>query len=86
MEIVDENVSRKLDYLGRVSIPVGLRNRYGFMPGNELEFSTLAMGDKDYVLISKRDDEINPKYLIAYNALRELGCEIPKKLGELVGA
>ena len=56
------------------------------MPGNELEFSTLAMGDKDYVLISKRDDEINPKYLIAYNALRELGCEIPKKLGELVGA
>ena len=81
--ICDENVSRKVDSLGRVSIPSGLRSRYGFNSGDELEFATLSTGSRNYVLMSK-DNGIDPKYEIALETLQELGCDIPKALNEKI--
>lgn len=83
MNICDENITRKVDSLGRVSIPSGLRSRYGFNSGDELNFSTLSTGTRDYVLMYK-DSGIDPKYEIAYETLNELGCEIPEALNKIV--
>ncbi len=81
--ICDENITRKVDSLGRVSIPSGLRSRYGFSSGDELNFSTLNTGSRNYVLMHK-DNGIDPRYEIAYDTLIELGCEIPQKLNDIV--
>ena len=81
--ICDENVSRKVDSLGRVSIPSGLRSRYGFSAGDELNFSTLDMPGRNYVLMYK-DSGVDPKYQVAFDVLKELGCEIPKELNSQV--
>jgi len=83
MNICDENITRKVDSLGRVSIPSGLRSRYGFNSGDELSFSTLSTGTRDYVLMHK-DSGVNPKYEIAWETLNELGCEIPAALNNIV--
>lgn len=81
--ICDENVSRKVDSLGRVSIPSGLRSRYGFNSGDELEFATLSTGSRNYVLMYK-DNGVDPKYQVAFDVLKELGCEIPKELNSQI--
>ena len=41
MQLVNENVSRKVDSLGRISIPKGLRDRLNMAPDAELRFYTL---------------------------------------------
>lgn len=81
--ICDENITRKVDSLGRVSIPSGLRSRYGFNSGDELNFSTLDVGSRSYVLMHK-DNGIDPKYQIAWDTLTELGCEIPQALNDKI--
>lgn len=81
--ICDENITRKVDSLGRVSIPSGLRSRYGFNSGDELNFSTMTTGIRDYVLMYK-DSGIDPKYEVAYETLKELGCEIPQALNNKI--
>lgn len=81
--IVHENITRKVDSLGRVSIPSGLRSRYGFNAGDELSFSTMSTGIVDYVLMSK-DSGVDPKYIVTADVLNELGCEIPKQLSNAI--
>lgn len=85
IDIKDENISRKIDSLGRVSIPSGLRSRYGFNSGDELNFCTLNTGTRDYVLMYK-DSGLDPKYEIAYETLKELKCEIPENLNNIIYA
>lgn len=41
MNLVSENVSRKIDSLGRVGIPKGLRDRLEINTNDELEFFVL---------------------------------------------
>jgi len=83
MNIVNENITRKVDSLGLVSIPSGLRSRYGYNAGDEINFSTLYNAGQDYILMSK-DNGIDPKYEITYETLNELGCEIPLALASVV--
>lgn len=83
MTICDENITRKVDSLGRVSIPSGLRSRYGFNSGDELNFSTMSTPGRDYVLMYK-DNGVDPKYEITWETLTELGCEIPTVLNDIV--
>lgn len=85
MNICDENVTRKVDSLGRVSIPSGLRSRYGFNSGDELSFSTLNTGSRDYVLMYKdKGEDIDHRYRITVDTLTELGCEVPAALTNLI--
>ena len=41
MQLVNENVSRKIDSLGRISIPKGLRDRLNMGTDAEVNFYTL---------------------------------------------
>lgn len=81
MEIVPENISRKVDSLGRVSIPSGLRSRFGIEAGDEINFGTCGK----YICVSKADSVDMSKYLICEEILKELGEEVPQKLQEILG-
>ena len=76
MNLLYENQSRKIDNLGRVTIPKPIRDRLGWEQNDEVEFYTM---DGTSVVLSKgkmRDS----RYDIAAEVLGELGLEIPKEL------
>lgn len=76
MNLLYENQSRKIDNLGRVTIPKPIRDRLGWEQNDEVEFYTM---DGSSVVLSKgkmRDS----RYDIAAEVLGELGLEIPKEL------
>ena len=76
MNLLYENQSRKIDNLGRVTIPKPIRDRLRWEQNDEIEFYTM---DGASVVLSKgkmRDS----RYDIAAEVLGELGLEIPKEL------
>lgn len=81
IKVVKENISRKVDNLGRISIPSGLRSRFSIKAGDELVFSTMNMDGVNYIAMTG-DVEENNKYLEAIRVLEELKCEIPERLKE----
>lgn len=81
MELIKENTTRKVDSLGRVSIPKGMRDRMLIKEGDELEFYTLRDGENNYVALGK-SNMIDLKYLRAAEVLDELGIEVPEALME----
>lgn len=82
MELIKENTTRKVDSLGRVSIPKSMRDRLLIKEGDELEFYMLRDGDEQYVAIGKPG--INTKYVRAAEVLEELGEEVPDSLMRLL--
>lgn len=79
MELVKENTTRKLDSLGRVSIPKSMRDRLGLKDGDEVEFYMLRDGDNNYVALGK-NGMTDLRYLRAAEVLDELGLEVPQEL------
>lgn len=76
--MVKENITRKIDNLGRISIPKGMRDRFEIAPGDDLEFYTtidgfICMRKVGYV--AQQD-----KYKIAAQVLAELGYDIPDEI------
>jgi len=45
MVLTKENTTRKIDSLGRVSIPKGMRDRFGLNVNDEVEFFALNTDD-----------------------------------------
>ena len=82
MELIKENTTRKVDSLGRVSIPKSMRDRLLIKEGDELEFYMLRDGDEQYVAIGKPG--VNTKYVRAAEVLEELGEEVPDSLMRLL--
>ena len=80
--IINENTVRKVDELGRVVLPKGLRNRFNIAVGEELAFYTLASPEYgDLIAVGK----VNPTndfddYTKAYNLLTKLRLPIPDEL------
>jgi len=48
-----------------------------------VEFKTFNAAGQDYVALCKPNG-IDPKYEIAWETLKELGCEIPEALNNVV--
>ena len=76
MNLLYENQSRKIDNLGRVTIPKPIRDRLGWEQNDEVEFYTM---DGTSVVLS-RGKMRDSRYDIAAEVLGELGLEIPKEL------
>ena len=76
MNLLYENQSRKIDNLGRVTIPKPIRERQGWEQNDEDEFYT--MGGSSVVL--SKGKMRDSRYDIAAEVLGELGLEIPKEL------
>jgi len=80
MELIKENTTRKVDSLGRVSIPKSMRDRLMIKEGDEVEFFMLRDGDTNYVVVGKPG--VEGKYVKAAEVLDELGIDIPEALME----
>ena len=80
MELLKENTSRKVDSLGRVSIPKSMRDRLDINEGDEVEFYLLnADNGEQFVCLTNHRPGAN-KYENAVKVLEELGLDIPKEL------
>jgi AbrB family looped-hinge helix DNA binding protein len=53
MELIKENTTRKIDSMGRVSIPKSIRDRLGLREGEEIEVYTIKDGTNTYVAFAK---------------------------------
>jgi AbrB family looped-hinge helix DNA binding protein len=78
MELINENTTRKIDGLGRVSIPKSMRDRLNLREGDEVSFFLLRDGNDSYVAIGT--PSVDSKYMMAAEVLDELGLEIPDAL------
>lgn len=81
IELTPENTSRKLDSLGRIVIPKGLRTRLGISEADELQFYTMRKDGISYICLTNCHEE-DSKYRAAASVLEELGIEIPLELLE----
>ena len=83
LKLIKENTTRKVDSLGRVSIPKGMRDRLGIKELDEVEFYLLE-DDAGEQYAALTNHAHSNKYALAGDVLRELGLEIPSKLEELI--
>lgn len=80
MELLKENTTRKVDSLGRVSIPKSMRDRLDIQTNDEVEFYLLnADNGEQFVCLTNHKGGAN-KYETAAQVLEELGIEIPEEL------
>lgn len=80
MTFLSENTTRKVDSLGRVSIPKSIRDRFEIKPNDEMEFSVCYQGSKIYICLNKREDFSKEEIIAA--ELEAMGYEVPEKLRE----
>lgn len=85
IEFIAENTTRKIDSLGRIGVPKGIRNRMRLDVNQEMEFYTLRAEDgREFVAFcpveSERNDE--EKYIMVADLLTELGIDIPREVLE----
>jgi AbrB family looped-hinge helix DNA binding protein len=74
-----ENTSRRIDALGRITIPKAIRDRMFITENDDLAFYTLTLDGVEYVCLTKSGG-VDPKYFAARAVLEELGVEIPAEL------
>jgi AbrB family looped-hinge helix DNA binding protein len=82
MKITNENVSRKLDSLGRISIPKAIRQRLGIEELAEVDFYTMEAEDGTQYICMTDGKASSNKYEQAAHVLNELGIDIPEGLME----
>lgn len=84
MRIRPENTTRKIDALGRVTIPKGLRDRMGIRENDDMELFTMESGGCEYICLRSAQVEMD-KYKLAASLLEELNIAIPVELAIKVG-
>ena len=84
MKIRPENTTRKIDALGRVTIPKGIRDRMGIRENDDMELFTMESGGREFICLSGTQTE-DDKYKFAASLLEELNIAIPTELAVKVG-
>lgn len=85
MIIKPENVTKKLDSLGRITLPKGLRDRMGLELNQEMEIFSGEENGVEYILLAKPQgtesiiDDIN-KINKTFRGLGIKEIEIPEEL------
>lgn len=80
--MIQENVTRRIDSLGRISIPKSLRDRLKIQTNDEIEFYSMETNGVWYICMTKVGN--NARYVAAAEVLEELGIEVPKELADMV--
>lgn len=76
--MTNEFNSKKIDSVGRVTIPKAIREKMNFNEGDELEIFTTEWDGKYFVCFGKSIKDA--KYNMAAQLLAELGLEVPEEL------
>lgn len=80
MQLIPENVVRKIDSLGRISVPKGMRDRMGIKENDELTFYTLITSKGNQLICAAPNEFKRDRFYIAAEVLDELGLDLPKEL------
>ena len=83
MTFLSEKASRKVDSLGRISIPKSLRDRFEINPNDEMEFSVCYDGNQIYICMKKKVDVSKAEILAS--ELAGMGLPIPEELEKMLG-
>lgn len=79
-----ENVIKKIDDLGRITLPKGLRDRmYLNSDNNELEIFTMEVDGKMYICLASPDTIDNRLYAAA-EIFKELSVPLPEAFQEKI--
>ena len=82
-QLIPENTSRKIDGLGRITIPKGLRDRMFLEEGSDLElFTAIIDGRQCICMASPIDDDQKLREAVA--AFVECGVEGPENLQKYI--
>lgn len=84
MELLKENTTRKVDSLGRVSIPKSMRDRLDIETNDEVEFYLLNADNGEQFVCLTNHKVGNSRYEVAAKVLEELGIDIPEVLSNKV--
>lgn len=84
MRIFKENTTRKIDALGRVSIPKSLRDRLSISPEDNVEFFMLEDDEGNQYVCFR--NTAGMEYSEAAKTLQKLGLEVPDALAEKIGS
>ncbi len=74
-----ENTTRKIDSLGRITLPKGLRDRMFLATDDEVELFTMEQDGREFICMTKVTS-VDPKYLLAKAVLEEMGFNCPDEL------
>ncbi len=74
-----ENTTRKIDSLGRITLPKGLRDRMFLATDDEVELFTMEQDGREFICMTKITS-VDPKYLLAKAVLEEMGFNCPDEL------
>ena len=79
-EIIAENTTRKIDTLGRIGVPKGIRNRLMLNVNQEMDFYTMRGDDgKDYVLFTKTEELTEAeKYVRVIELMEKYALDVPE--------
>ena len=55
-KVIPENASRKIDKGGRLTIPSGIRNRFGFELGEKMDYYVIEIDDEQYIAFKRHED------------------------------
>ena len=80
MQLINENTSRKIDSLGRISIPKGMRDRMQMPENTELNFYTLITDKGEQMICLAPASLRRDRFYVAAEVLDELGLDLPKEL------
>lgn len=80
MKLIKEGATRKIDDLGRITLPKNMRKRLNTKSGDELEFFGLEDDDgKYYICLTSQNNPPSYKYNLVTQIFTEYGIEVPKE-------
>ena len=56
-KVMPENTSRKIDKGGRLTIPAGMRNRFGLELGDKMDYFVIDVEGEQYIAFKPSKDE-----------------------------
>lgn len=82
--VKNENIERKMDDMGRISVPKSLRDKYQMEPGKKYSIFTYVDESGRVYVCAQTDVYDLSEANRAAEILMKMGCEVPEKLQEVL--